>query len=50
MTTSPSAPRAAQVVLCTYPYLWWGLYSTLLAQRRKKLGPQAPQAGEKKRG
>ncbi|KAI8469875.1 MAG: tyrosine phosphatase-like protein [Monoraphidium minutum] len=27
------------VVLLLYPYLWWGLYSTLLRQRRKKLAP-----------
>ncbi|KIY98543.1 hypothetical protein MNEG_9418 [Monoraphidium neglectum] len=27
------------VVLLLYPYLWWGLYSTLLRQRRKKLSP-----------
>ncbi|GBF88046.1 very-long-chain (3R)-3-hydroxyacyl- dehydratase [Raphidocelis subcapitata] len=36
------------VVLAAYPYLWWGLYSTLLRQRRKKLGPAEP-AGAGKR-
>lgn len=35
------------VFLFLYPYLWWGLYSTLLRQRRKRLGPQ-PASGDKR--
>lgn len=27
-----------QIVLAAYPFLWWGLYSTLLRARAKKLG------------
>lgn len=33
----PSFPVA---VMISYPYLWWQLYSMLLRQRRRKLGPQ----------
>jgi hypothetical protein len=39
--THTYTPTHAKVVLVAYPYLWWGLYSTLLRQRRKRLGAQA---------
>jgi hypothetical protein len=35
------------VFLFLYPYLWWGLFSTLLRQRRSKLAP-ARAAAEKR--
>lgn len=40
-------PPLPQVLLVAYPFLWFKLYSFLMRQRAKKLGPAA--AGDKKR-
>jgi hypothetical protein len=47
LTPHPPSFHPPQVFLFLYPYLWWGLYSTLLRQRRKRLGPQ-PASGDKR--
>jgi hypothetical protein len=35
-------------MLYLYPFLWWQLFSTLLHQRKKKLGGQRPTTAAQK--